>query len=353
MTTIEKPLAYREDGLIVFRASGFMNCVKALTAALMKIPPAPPAAVLRKAFAEGHEWEDYIIDQTSRHYQHDVVWQQDEVNLPIGKRYLIRGHLDGAMELGHGLAIVDAKALGESYSRSIMTQGLEGMGPLGVKYAAQGLIYCLATGAEIFILACMDKSTIETEPDPFVYFYEFTLDDLWEISGLSKGKLRSRFAAVEKAAKDGDILNAECLAEVFGCPYYHLHDGQMNDDPLWVGQDEVSDADAYLLGSLVAAEMQSRLDLEVAKETAQATKITLANYIEKLKPAPEELNDGTKDEVAFTFTTDEGVKVTRYQSKSKSLNKKAVKDAGINLDPYYTESPYTAIKLSGGSDESS
>ncbi len=345
MSEHNKPIAYREGADIVFRMSSFGNCVKALAAALAGVEPADPPAVLLKAFAEGHKWEDYIIEKTEEEYNQEVQDQQITVSYRDGN-LLWQGHPDGSLIINDERWVVDAKNLGGSNVKSFLRGGLGNMQGLGQKYAAQALIYIYAMDAAGFVLAVRSKDDNE------MYFEEYSIEQLKELSGLNKRKMRKKARMVEKVAIEADLLNAECDYEAFGCPYYFLHTGDLGEGLFLDGQD-ISPLDDEIVNGLVKAKMMAAVKADEANNAKRATDEALKNWINGQKEMPEEIDgtDESKKEVAFKHETIEGIKFSRFRGSSTALDQKAMRDDGIDLDKYRKKSYHMQVRVTPKKEE--
>ena len=326
-----RPIAYVRDGVTWLRASAFMSCTRSLSAALAGIKAADPPAQLQNAFNMGRELEPLILQMTEEEYGVEVTGRQEVVRYQITDKYGIEGSLDGRMPG----KIVDAKALGDSYTRSMLKGGLPEMGHVGVKYAGQAWAYLKATGEDGFVFACLDKTTLETAGGPVTYFYEYGLDDLADIAQISARKVRNKISAAIAGAED--VLNAPCAPEQeegqcsFGCPYYFLQTST-EDDMWWMSDAEEAEP----------TEHDERL-IELVRPFAIA-KAGLAELKAETDAMKERL-DAYLDEHGITEWEGDGYKVTRKDKTKRTLNQKAMMADGIDLDAYREESTYKETRV--------
>jgi hypothetical protein len=342
MASHNKPIVTREGSTIVFRASSFGSCVKALAASLAGIEGAAPPAKLQKAFDAGHEAEGAILQTVSDEYGIEVIHQDLTVEY-WDENFLWRGHIDGALHLPDRYLVVDAKNLGPSYTKSFLMGGMANMGDLGKKYATQALVYCYATLADGFVIA------VRAKEDGHVYTEEYDLEQLRDISGLNKRAMKKKARLVEQIAKDADFLNAPCESEVFGCPYFFLHDGNMG-GAMFLDDLDISPVDDEIVNGLVNAKRVASDKLKEAEAAKKASDEALKAWIAQRAPLPEELDgtESTKKAVEFQHVTLDGIKVTRYRGSHSGLDHEALERDGIDLNKYKKPSYNVQVRITGG-----
>jgi len=337
MAEHNQPIAYREGNQVIFRMSAYGGCIKSLAAALAGVTPAPPPARLMAAFQAGHDWEDAILNEVAHLYGVPVENQQAEFEWTVGN-YTWRGHPDGTLNSGGTEFVVDAKNLGASYSRSLALEGLHGLGPLGIKYAFQGWLYCMAHDCDNFILAARNKE------DDTVSCYEYDLTDLGEVMGMGHDGVLFKATEVEQNAAQANLLAAPCGDEVWGCPYFFLHVDEYEDTMLLDGEG-INPLEEEVLAGLTRSATDTKRYLEMAKAAEKISREALANWVADKAPLPDELTEDTKADAKYTHTLPNGTKISRYQSNSTKLNKVAMVDDGIDLDQYTSKSYYTAVRI--------
>lgn len=326
--TDSRPIVYRDDEKIVYRASGFGHCDKALTAARMGVEPAPPPDVLRKAFAEGHRAEKMILDRYVEASFHSLSGKQKVVEWNVYGNVVIRGSVDAiAIENDQPVAIVDAKYLGARYFDQLFKGSLPSMGALGYKYALQGWLYLKALDdpkVDTFTIVAVSK-----EDDSLI-------TDTWRLAGLenefgfSEEWVLERLQNIERRAMNSD-LNDEGCDEAFGCPYYFLHSDNMQG--LFIDSDGISDVERAVVRDL-AVKYRAAADAEKrAVETKKETLKILKGYLDKMTELPEELNEDTKDAVKAVLVAYDA-KVTRYQTSRTVTDFNAMEEDGIDLSKY-------------------
>lgn len=322
-----KPIVYREGQRTIFRASAFAACIKSLVLARCGVEPAPPAQVLQRAFTRGQEAEPMIMAQCANYFQADVVDMQRQVELPIGKKAAIRGHIDGAMWIEDRYYPIDAKCFGESNFRSNRRGGIENLGQLGEFYAVQAWTYCMATDASEFVFAVNLADTDEVD------FTVYDLDELAEIGGISYPKAIAKVAQVEKLSKEGSLLTAPCEVERFGCPYYPFHGGM--DEAWW--DDQLSDAEVAVVDALGHALASAREEEARAKAATSAARDALSARLEAVQSVSSE--KGAKLKIEGPTVT-----VSRFEQTRKGIDKEAMIEDGIDLAKYETSTTSVQIR---------
>lgn len=253
-----RPDAYeREDGVMVFRASSFGRCDRAIIAAGQGVDGAPPPASMQVKFDEGVAAEPELLmclaERPSR--GREIKWRDGEslvniglntllpeiatsyrkmgagimrephdgqftMELPLAKDIVLYGHLDGAgsvyvtgddrFEPGQ-MVVVEAKAFGDAYWKQWIKEGIAGF-PM---YDWQTDAYALAANAGVLIIVGhkgIDGKVFEIRCE-------------WKPKpnrGLGHFKIRGMKLA--KAIYSG-VLPADCgeAGEQYLCPMFFLH----------------------------------------------------------------------------------------------------------------------------------
>jgi len=127
----DRPSVYEENGVWVYRASAAGRCERELWAYRTGMTPTAHPDWLEKAFQEGHDNEDAILDAVG-----EITMQQHLIEIPVGKGVMFRGAIDGYQESSKKL--VDAKAFAEStYYTKWLKTGIRGF----PSYVAQMRLY--------------------------------------------------------------------------------------------------------------------------------------------------------------------------------------------------------------------
>ena len=91
----DRPGAYREGGVAIYRASSVGLCEVALIALRMGVQPSVPPDWLQEKFDEGHEWEGHIVEQAADHQDLTIINTQEVVEVDLTPTIRIRGATDG------------------------------------------------------------------------------------------------------------------------------------------------------------------------------------------------------------------------------------------------------------------
>ena len=220
-----RPPVYTENGAWVYRASSLGHCLRALMAARQGMLPEPLPAWMYEKFAQGTEAEPKLLD---RFYSDHSDWvstgeAQTERDLAVGDRVIVRCHLDdlAVNETAGELAVIEAKAVGDTIWRSIEQHGTSG---LPTPYPWQLAVYMHQADARhgCWVVGHKndDGSFDESSEIRYLWVHEppYTLDDI-----------NGRVAEVEAwAAGEKGEGWPECPGE-YVCGYRYLHDA-----PEWV-----------------------------------------------------------------------------------------------------------------------
>lgn len=90
----DRPAVYVEGGKRIYRASQLGECARALVAAGLGMEPAEPHEFMQRAAEFGAEHEAGILDYLHREYGFEILERQTQVELAVGSRYILRGHVD-------------------------------------------------------------------------------------------------------------------------------------------------------------------------------------------------------------------------------------------------------------------
>jgi hypothetical protein len=93
-----RPAAYWEGDVAVFRASALGTHDHALAALLQDYAPTGTPHFLEAAFAFGNEHEQAVVDEwLAANPEWALVSQQEEIEYQVTDNIIIRGHTDGAI----------------------------------------------------------------------------------------------------------------------------------------------------------------------------------------------------------------------------------------------------------------
>src|SRR5690606_24133379 len=95
----DRPIVYTEGHRRVYRASALGSCLRALVAAGLGMTPSEPHEVMMRAAEFGTRHDAGILEWLQRHKGFRIVEQQVPVELVVGSRYVLRGHVDAIAEV--------------------------------------------------------------------------------------------------------------------------------------------------------------------------------------------------------------------------------------------------------------
>jgi hypothetical protein len=235
----------------VYRASSLMSCQNLLLMARLGYDGSSPPEWMQKRFDAGHDHEPLILAKLESEGQVEVYNRQGSVDLPVGSKAVIRGHIDGMLagklwvssingyrfsepttHVVDGLVIVDAKALSKAgYAKWVANQWRD-----FPYYLWQQFAYAKGYGAVGVLMAVKCKDS-----DEHVW-------DYWEIDAMpiTAADLYRRVLYIEGLAEHGEsaIFSSPCDPVSFPCPYWMFHP---------TGQDVTID-DGELTGGFEALE---------------------------------------------------------------------------------------------------
>ena len=218
-----------DDAVAVYRASSLMSCQNLLLMARLGYEGAAPPEEMQKRFDAGHYHEPLILGKLEE-MGTTVYNRQGYVDLPVGKKALIRGHIDG-MAAGaiyvnaingrrlaegtiidvDGLVIVDAKALSQGGFEKWKANQWRDF----PYYEWQQYIYALGFGAVGILMAVKNKNS-----DDHVF-------DYWEMEAMSisRADVMKRVLDIEKLAERGEsaLFESKCNPVSYPCPYFMFH----------------------------------------------------------------------------------------------------------------------------------
>lgn len=330
-----------DGNLVVYRASALGGCIKALAAARQGYSPMPEPPRMEQIFQAGNEAEDRTV--TKLREAAWLLWgQQRVITLPVtklssGHEVVVRGHIDGfiapqgegpraladieesieyarkllreegSYSLGEYMSkgdysVCEIKSQGARTWEEFALSGFEG-GLFAEKYRWQASVYYHGTNRPVrFVRVNRETDEVVVHDDmPEDWYY--TLEDIL-----------ARVQEVEVYAAMG-TLPEECNPAMFPCSYLYLHEPEA-ESPL--SGDEAAELELLSIeyGELyrIAADAKARMD-EIRTQ-AQGS-LSLLGVKKVHLP--------------------NGARVTLVDRTTRTLDKKAVKAAGIDLTDYYTE----------------
>lgn len=203
----DRPSVYVEGDRVVYRASAVGGCLRALVACRLGYDPLPFDDNSELRMAEGVLHEPAVLERL----EGDgwvVVDQQREVELVIGDRIVIRGHIDGAGGRGPDDAarVVEVKAMGQNPYNDWLANGFAG----NRRYAIQLSVYMAALGLP-GLMVVKNRNTghvhlteVDEPPIPIP-------------------QIKARVARVEAIARTGELPDCDATS-LWNCPFRYLHD---------------------------------------------------------------------------------------------------------------------------------
>ena len=204
--------------IIVYRASSFGFCDRALTAARLGYPPSPPPASLQATFDAGHAAEDWYMALNPQLHSAQTPVQLHHGNV------CVRGHLDAVKNLPEPLRVIVEVKSQSPAEYACWTPDLFTSDELWKKYAWQLSVYMWAAGnprggnAELELVRIRRPEPDEPDEDYQVSYYHL------ERPFHSVACIRARIDHLNVLAGTEQLPPCSVSAG-FGCPYYQLHEG--------------------------------------------------------------------------------------------------------------------------------
>lgn len=181
--TFDKPIAYEEDGKVIYRASSLGMCTGALVRARLGVTGSAPSDMMQTRFDEGTDWEAEVIAQglgvdwvQVLDPDHLAAWgtvvaadhgrAQVQTEVAWGNK-VVRCHPDGIVTSGSTLEprVLEAKFLSPEFAlEKIKAVDKHGARGLGASYAWQLAIEMLSTGLPaLYVIGVKDAVEVEGE----------------------------------------------------------------------------------------------------------------------------------------------------------------------------------------------
>ena len=314
-----RPIAYQENNLSIYRASGAGSCITALVAAKLGYEEARSGYtenILSSAAREGNMHEPAIVQTLIDEYGWRIDGSQNVVELQIIPRVFIRGHVDGLCKPKgkKKQRVLEIKTMSDSVFKQWMRYGDDPTQRLlsdrFMKYAWQISIYMYAYGLPAMYVVknrnsgVLDIGEIKTPP-------------------IDLKTIKTKIIEVERLAMLGDMPPCQASSDdKFFCPYPYLHNGDS------VFENEPDDEDEPLDNATVVllagmAEKYSDLASQVGlmKPLDDERKALGKKMIEVMG------KDGPKNRQA------EGWEVKRIDSSNSGMDKVGVAEAlGVTFE---------------------
>lgn len=313
----ERPRAYVEQGIPVYRASAVGGCLRALTAARMGFEPVDLPEVVEDAAAFGRAMERYVIEAIPS-WDRNVITvsdQQEEVLLHVGP-VLIRGHVDGVAVLQFTprgqfqRRIVEVKVLGSSTFEKLAWNGVEAFR----SYAYQ--ISAYMHGMHLPALYVVVNRDTVRHVDPMEAEYKiFYIDE----PPVPLSDIRQRVLTAELHARGGELPSCD-VESSFMCPFRYLC------------QDHDTTPEIRSFAVSEYARQYKEIDAKI--KSLEAEKRMVQEKLRELVPV------GQKAE-------SRGWKVTHSESRRVSYDTDAmIRDFGEEkLTPYRRETVYSTLRV--------
>lgn len=205
----------------VYRASAVGYCEWALLASRMGIDGAAPPEAMQRVFDEGHDNEERILRMFFEANKYLARLDDDDVQsrvqgVMVGGIARIVGHVDALAQHGpEVIAVVEAKALGDSLWKEFIKGDGFPTGGLWDKYRDQVEVYMAAAGAYEcgFVVGHKINGVVEE------------ISEKWLKPDMERlAKIKAKIATVEGRARGGVALPERCDVGDWPCAYYGLID---------------------------------------------------------------------------------------------------------------------------------
>lgn len=309
-TEDNRPPVYMDtDGRWVYRASGVGGlCPRALWLARTGVDPSPIPESLAKAYMEGANNEPVILAMFEQTYDIRVHSQQDEyeIEVPGLDGVVIRGHIDGLGDdhVMERTGVVEAKKVAESGWGSPAHM-------IGLYPGWLPQIHLAMRGTETRIAWEVFGKSVDGVVEEIRYGVQ-------EYDRRIVAQVFDKVRQVELAVSVGEPIL--CPEEVWGCPYWQLHDGIDN------AREVIEDQTMAVLAREVA---EFSRQAKVAEERAKATRAELAELLKARKVKTATVTGRGTGEYVVTWVTPtrtvtdkeamerDGVDLTKYQTKTE------------------------------------
>lgn len=244
-----RPIAYQEDKISIYRASGTGSCLTALVAAKAGHEPAPSEysqKILTDAAREGNLHEGSVVHTLKSEHGWRIRGSQDLMEMKIIPKVFIRGHVDGfAKPKGaRNERVLEVKTMSKNRFEKWIRSGKDARERLlsdeFISYAWQISNYMLHYGmGAMYVVKNRDSGKL----------------DISEIKlpPIDLKTIRKKIIQVEMWSKKGEIPPCEASSgDQFFCAFPYLHNGDdkpFGDEPAHE-DDPIDDATTALLSSM-------------------------------------------------------------------------------------------------------
>lgn len=314
-TEDNRPPVYVEgNGRVVYRASAVGGlCLRALWLARTGQPPSPVPKQLAHAYLEGANNEALILAMFTDTYDIRVHSSQleYEIEVPGLDEVVVRGHIDGLGDdhVMERTGVVEAKKVAEGSwgSPAHMIDLYPGWKPQ---------IHLAMRGTETRIAWEVFGKSVDGVVEEIRYGVQ-------EYDRRVIAQVFDRIRVVEQAVADG--VAVECEQEVWGCPYWQLHEG--------VEDAVIEDQQMATLAARVAEHARR------AKAEEEAGKVARKELMKLL--------DAQKVKTGVVEGRGTGrYRVTRVTPTKNGWDEALLAEDGVDLDRYKTKTegtPYIKV----------
>jgi hypothetical protein len=266
-----RPVAYEENGVSIYRASGTGSCLTALVAAKMGYEEARSGyagKILSDAAREGNLHEGAVVDTLMNEYGWRWRGGQDLMEMKVIPKVIIRGHVDG-FAIPKGMKnerVLEVKTMSRDRFKKWMGLGDDARQRLltdeFMSYAWQISSYMWHYGmSAMYVVKNRDSGKLD-------------ISEI-KIPPIDKKTMRKKIIEAEMWVKRGELPPcANSSGDQFFCPYPYLHNGdsKFGDEP----DDEQSPLD----------DATSEMIVSMAEHY-----VDLAKRVKTMKPIDDERKD--------------------------------------------------------------
>lgn len=320
----DRPAAYVEDGVAIYRASAVGLCEEALVSLRMGVQPAMPPDWMLEKFEEGAEWEGYIVETATRNRGLHLQSSQDTAAVVVMENVVIRGSTDGsAQQIGgmQHMVGVEAKKLGPRLYEE-WDKGLDNFWDKCPYYRDQLTVYMEGTGFPF--LYAVGQWDVEQKKVVKVH------TRMIEQPPGSIEAIKDKIRRVEERARDGDLGTCDGKTS-WPCPVYFLHEEK---ERASVEGDVREEMGRLSVMYVDAQQLEKR-----AKEAKDEARGMLMELLAENGYVDLEAETVNEPEVV------DGIKVTPFFRSNTRLDKKAMKADGIDVEAYETTTTSVALKV--------
>jgi len=214
-----RPIAYREGDISIYRGSGVGSCVKALVAAMQGYEENRSEftdRIMSAAAAEGNLHEPAVVEAL-KEMGWKVGHQQDQVDIKIVPRVFIRFHPDGIGRPPRARKdrVIEIKSMSKTRYKKWLSYpdaATALVSPEFIKYGYQ-------ISSEMHFYAMEAEYVVKNRDSG-----ELNIQHL-KTPPISWSQIRRRIIEAEKWRKKGELPGCDVdAAEKFFCPFPYLHD---------------------------------------------------------------------------------------------------------------------------------